>query len=420
MSWQRLILGAGLGGLSLMATAEGAAFAQSTYGAAETVIVSGIAPLPGTAIDAGKIAGEVETLSVPSLTEDRQQDVLPNVIATQLASVHVNNEQGSQFQPDFVFRGFEASPISGVAEGIAVYQDGVRLNEAFGDNVNWDLIPEFAVNRFTLQSNNPVFGLNALGGAVTLEMKNGLDFEGTSAQASGGSFGNVTGDAEYGARFGNFGAYFGIGASHDDGFRDRSASTLSQIYGDLAYQSGLLTLHLSISGAFSDIGALGPTPIQLLALDPRATFTSPQSTRNEAELLQFRGTYQAIDTATVSFNGYYRHFHQSLIDGNTTNVTACTNDASQFCLEGAGNFPGDALYDSAGNIVPASVLPPGATPGETDLTRTDTNSLGAAVQVSFTGPVGQHANDLVLGASIDYSLTDYAAHGELGTLLPNL
>src|ERR1700753_3451697 len=129
----------------------------------ETVIVTA-APLPGGEVDADKIPGETETVSVAGVTRDRPKDVLPNAIATQLSSVTINNEQASQFQPDFVYRGFEASPISGVAEGVAVYQDGVRLNESFGDNVNWDLIPEFAVDRFTLQSNNPVFGLNTMGG----------------------------------------------------------------------------------------------------------------------------------------------------------------------------------------------------------------------------------------------------------------
>ncbi len=418
MSRHKVISRAGLSGLVLLAAPTVSAWAQTA--GAETVIVSGIAPLPGTAIDAGKIAGEVESVSVPSLTQDHQQDVLPNAIATQFASVNVNDEQGSQFQPDFVFRGFEASPISGVAEGIAVYQDGVRLNEAFGDTVNWDLIPEFAVNRLTLQSNNPVFGLNALGGAVTLEMKSGLDFEGTAAQLSGGSFGNVTGNGEYGARLGNFGVYLGIGASHDDGFRYCSPATLSQLYGDLAYQSGPWTLHLSISGAFNDIGAVGPTPVELLVQDPRAIFTFPQSMRDEAELVQFRGSYRLGGASTVSFNSYYRHFHQSLVDGNTTDVTICANDAGQLCLEGAGNYPDDALYDKAGNVVPASALPPGVTPGETDFTRTNAKSLGAAIQMSFAQPVGGRANNLVLGASVDDSLTGYAAHGELGSLSPSL
>ncbi len=52
---------------------------------------------------------------------------------------------GNPFQPDFYFRGFDASPVSGTPQGLAVYQNGVRINEAFGDTVNWDLIPTSAV-----------------------------------------------------------------------------------------------------------------------------------------------------------------------------------------------------------------------------------------------------------------------------------
>jgi iron complex outermembrane recepter protein len=389
-------------------------------GSVENVVVTGVSPLPGTSIDADKIAGDVQTLYVPDLTRDQHKDVLPNAIATQFSSVNLNDEQGSQFQPDLVYRGFEASPISGDAEGIAVYQDGVRLNESFGDNVNWDLIPEFAVNRFTLQSNNPVFGLNALGGAVTLEMKNGLDFSGMQAEISGGSFGNITGNAEYGARFGNLGVYVGVGGTHDDGFRYQSPTTLRQAYADLAYQAGRLTFHLSASGALNNIAAVGPTPVELLALDPRAVFTYPQSMRNENELAQFHGTYRASKVLNFSFNTYFRHFHQKLIDGNTTDVNYCSNDATQLCLEGNDNFRGDALYDTSGNTVPATVLLAGATPGEIDYTQTITNSMGAAGQASLSAPIGNRANNLVIGASVDSGITNYTAYGELGTLTSNL
>jgi iron complex outermembrane recepter protein len=393
---------------------------NNSTGSIETVVVTGVSPLPGTTIDADKIAGDIQTLSVSDLTRDQQKNVLPNAIATQLSSVNLNDEQGSQFQPDFVYRGFEASPISGVAEGIAVYQDGVRLNESFGDNVNWDLVPEFAVNHFTLESNNPVFGLNALGGAVTLEMKNGLDFSGAQAELSGGSFGNITGDAEYGAQFGKFGFYLGVGGTHDDGFRYQSPTTLRQAYSDLAYETGSLTLHLAVSGALNDIAAVGPTPVEMLAQDPRAVFTYPQAMRNESELAQFHGIYQVNDVLNFSFNTYYRHFHQRLVDGNTTDVNYCSNDGLQLCLEGAYNFPDDALNDTAGNIVPASVLPAGATPGESDYTKTVTNSLGVAGQVSLSAPIGDHANSFVIGASVDSGITNYSAYGELGTLTSSL
>ncbi len=286
--------------------------------------------------------------------------------------------------------------------------------------MNWDLVPEFAVDRFTLQSNNPVFGLNTMGGAVTLEMKTGLTFDGTDAEISGGSFGNIGGHAEYGGRFGDFGVYLGVGGLQDNGFRYRSPTTLEQAYGDIAYQSGGLVLHLSFSGASNMIAAVGPTPVEMLASDPRAVFTFPQSMHNEMELVQFRGTYQANDTLTLSFNSYYRHFHQNLIDGNTTDVDICGNDATELCLEGNYEFPDDALYDTSGNPVPASALPAGATPGETDFTHTDARTFGIAVQLSWTAPILGHGNTFVLGGSLDQGQTDYAAYGELGSLLDDL
>ncbi len=409
-----------LAAASFLLAAASTVAAQTSTQDVETVVVIGNAPLPGMDIDADKIPGEVQTLSISDLTKDRQNDVLPNAVATQLSSVSLNDEQGSQFQPDFVYRGFEASPISGIAEGVAVYQDGVRLNESFGDNMNWDLVPEFAVDSFTLQSNNPVFGLNTLGGAVSLTMKNGLSFQGADAQLSGGSFGNVTGDAEYGAKMGNFGFYLGIGGVQDNGFRYRSPTTLRQGYGDLAYEDGALTLHLSASAALDDIAAVGPTPVEMLAQDPKAIFTFPQSIRNEMELVQLRGTYHTSDVLSFSVNTYYRHFLQHLIDGNTTDVDYCDNDPSQLCLEGDNLYPDDALYDSHGNPVPASVLRHGATPGETDFTRTDTDGFGAAVQASLSAPLLGHANNLVFGASVDRGTTNYRADGELGTLLKNL
>jgi iron complex outermembrane receptor protein len=386
----------------------------------QSVTVVANAPLAAGGVDANKVAGEVQTVSVPALTRDRQTDVLANLIGSQLASVSLTDEQGSPFQPDFVYRGFEASPVSGVPSGIAVYQDGVRLNEAFGDNVNWDLVPVFALQTFTVQSNNPVFGLNTMGGAVTLAMKDGLSFQGLDAELSGGSFGDVNGNAEYGARFGDFGLYVGIGGLHDDGFRYQSPTTLRQAYGDLAYQHGPLTLHLSVTAADNTIAAVGPTPVEMLAQDPKAVFTYPQSMHNQMQMVQLRGAYALHNNVTFSASGYYRHYEQHLVDGNTTDVDHCDNDPTQLCLEGDNLSPGDALYDNHGNPVPASVLPNGATPGETDFTHTRTNGFGGTLQVASAAPIAGHGNSLTIGATVDHGETDYSAFGELGVLEPNL
>jgi len=326
-----------------------------------TVEIVGVTPLPGSGVDIDKVPANIQTLGSQQLFPAGQNDLLPNAAARRLSQVNLNNEQGSQFQSDFVYRGFEASPIAGIPQGIAVYQNGVRINEAFGDMVNWDLIPQFAVNRMTIQGNNPVFGLNALGGAVAIEMKNGFNFHGTEAQLEGGSFGNINGYAEAGRQFGNFAFYGAVGGTHDDGFRFHSPTNLAQGYWDLGWAKEAWTAHLSVSAADSVIGAVGPTPVQLLAQDIRNVFTYPQSIHNEAELVQATSTWQPTSYALLSGDFYYRHFLQHLVDGNTTDVTTCINNAAFFCLAGDNRFPRDALFDSAGNLVPTSVLPAGAT-----------------------------------------------------------
>jgi iron complex outermembrane receptor protein len=327
----------------------------------ETVVVIA-SPLPGGTIDPDKLPGEVQSLSIESLTRARQSDMLPNLVATELPGISLNDEQGSPFQPDFVYRGFEASPISGVAEGVAVYQNGVRLNESFGDAVNWDLVPEFAVDRFTLESGNPAFGLNAIGGAVALAMKDGFHIQGGDAELSGGSFGNVTGDAQIGVQDGRFAFYAGFGGVHDDGFRDHSETVLRQGYADAGYEDARATLHLSLAAADNEIDAVGPTPVELLAADRRSVFTTPQGINNQMELAQLRGTHKLGSGFLLSANVYYRHFAQALIDGNTTDVQACANDPAQFCLEGNGDYPGDALFDAQNRPVPVSALPAAAAP----------------------------------------------------------
>ena len=384
--------------------------------------VIGNTPLPGSGIDIDKVPANVETLSASTLYRDGQAGLLPDAAARNLSSVNLNSEQGSSYQPDFVYRGFTASPIQGVAQGIAVYQNGVRINEAFGDIVNWELIPQFAVNQMTIQSNNPVFGLNALGGAVAIDMKNGFNFHGTNVQLGGGSYGNFNGFAESGVQVGDVALYGAIGGIHDGGYRQLNQSGIGQGYLDLGWEKNDWTVHLSVSAANSNLEGTGPTPVDLLFANPTSIFTNPQSIHNEAQLVQLTSTYRVTDDILASANVYYRHYHQDLVDGNTTDVTPCTNNGSFFCLEGNNLFPDDVLFDSHGNRVPTSAVPITAADafGEVDFTTTDTSTVGAGLQVKFTNPILNRPNNLVIGATIDHSLTNYTAQGELGAMLPSL
>ena len=96
---------------------------------------------------------------------------ITDTLFQRIPGVSTSDQQGNSFQTDIRYRGFVASPVPGQPQGLAVYMNGVRINEAFGDTVNFDFIPTNAIDRADIQSNNPVFGLNALGGALNLQMK---------------------------------------------------------------------------------------------------------------------------------------------------------------------------------------------------------------------------------------------------------
>src|SRR5258708_1854978 len=135
-------LGAALGGFLMNCC--GALAQELAAGPAKNlveVVVVGTTPLPGGGLDADKVPSNVQTMGGADLDLNHRSDLAATAAARRMASVSLNAEQGSSYQPDFVYRGFEASPISGIAQGLAVYQNGTRINESLGDSVNWDLIP---------------------------------------------------------------------------------------------------------------------------------------------------------------------------------------------------------------------------------------------------------------------------------------
>ena len=171
---------------------------------AETVVlptfnVVATTPLGGGEIDVAKVPGAVWQTGAEDI-RTYYNSTVTQTLARQAPGVTVGNVSGNDFQPDVSYRGFDATPVTGKAEGLAVYQNGVRINEAFGDTVNWDLIAENAIDKMTIVAGDPIFGLNALGGALNVTMKNGFTWQGFEADLRGGSFGRAQGAFQYGKR----------------------------------------------------------------------------------------------------------------------------------------------------------------------------------------------------------------------------
>jgi iron complex outermembrane recepter protein len=186
------------------------------------------------------------------------------------------------------------------------------------------LIPKVAIGRSDIWTNNPAFGLNALGGAISFQMKDGFTYSGTEFDTSGGSYGRVGGSLQYGVRNGEWGLYLAAEGLKDDAWRYQSPSRLARFYGDLGWKGTDAEIHLVTSAADNYFGVIGPTPVELLANDYRAIYTWPQTTKNEAALVALNGRYSVTEHWTVQSNLYYRRFNQQHVDGNAAEIERCS------------------------------------------------------------------------------------------------
>src|SRR5262249_33340042 len=212
------------------------------------------------------------------------RDAFPALLRTLdegAAGVALDQAQGNPWQPNLQYHGFEASPLVGNAQGLAVYVNGSRFNQPFGDTTNWDLIPDIAIDDMELVGANPAFGLNALGGALSVRLKNGFTWQGGEAEVLGGSFGRIQASMQYGVQVNNFAAYVAAMVMNETGWRDFSPSSMRQIYGDVGWRGARAELHINVIGASNDLIGNGTTPVQLLSVSRHAIFTQPDDTRNK-------------------------------------------------------------------------------------------------------------------------------------------
>ncbi len=248
----------------------GVALALTTAGSrAETITLPTFDVVATTPLG----GGEIDVARSPfAVWQTNSQDIrnfndttLPGTLARQAPGVTVGNVSGNDFQPDLSYRGFDATAVTGTPIGLAVYQNGVRINEAFGDTVNWELIPENAIDRTAIIAGNPIFGLNALGGAVTVTMKNGFTWQGFDADVRAGSFGRAQEELQYGKQIGDYSVYLAATQINDSGWRVDGASQITNFYGDVGYKANGFESHLQLTAGDSQLGAAAFTPLQAAA-----------------------------------------------------------------------------------------------------------------------------------------------------------
>ncbi|MFD1701619.1 TonB-dependent receptor [Methylopila henanensis] len=427
----------GASGLALAMAAPVAA--QDTIALPEIDVI-GTTPLGGDGLDRDKVPGNVQSISSDQLRGANSLTVQDGISRVS-PSVNLSDVTGNPFNKELFFRGFQASQQNGAPQGLAVYQNGVRVNEAFGDTVNFEFIPSVAIDSVDIWTNNPVFGLNALGGALSFQTKSGFTFQGVELEAQIGSFGERRGSAQWGAQYGNWAGYIALEGGRDGGWRDYSDSNVKRVFGDIGYRTDRAEIHLNFTYADSSLGVVGPTPFELLEQRRRNVYTGDQINDNTMGMLNLQGKFEVTDAWSLQANAYYRRYKSKRVDGNDTDIRPCPEDgpyAGKLCLEGDDyGFDGDEANEpeNADRLVvrdPVTGRPidnifgdeddfgPGSTPGSIERSRISTHSAGGTLQATNQSELFGHKNHFVIGAAYDFGKTDFRGWSELCIIPQNL
>jgi outer membrane receptor protein involved in Fe transport len=368
------------------------------------VVVIGNTPLPGLGLPLSEIPSNVQTANSEDMQRQQSLD-LADYLNNNFSGINVSESADNPFQMDINYHGFTASPLLGTPEGLSVYVDGVRVNESFGDTVNWDLIPQSAISTVTLTSgSNAVFGLNALGGTLSVRTKSGHDDPGTELEAYGGSFGRRSFEGETGGELGNF-DYFLTGNYFDEtGWRDYSPSRVYQGFGKVGWQNDKTDIDLSYSYADTSLWGNGATPVSMLDYRRQASYT-PDYTQNLLNFVNLTGTQFLTQRLLLSGNIYYRHLNTGIRDGNI-NDSYLSDDYS--------GPPIDCARP------PASLTAlTYCAPGQDAIGRVIQRTAGFGVQLTDSQDLLGWDNQAILGADYSDSQDTFAQSFQFGPLAPD-
>lgn len=399
-------------------------------------------PLSGTSLPLNEIPAPVQTASQADIVNSAAIG-LGDLMNRRLNGVYLNEMQGNPFQPDINYRGYTASPLLGTPEGLSVYVDGVRQNQPFGDVVSWDLIAASSISDMALvPGSDPVYGLNTLGGSVSVTTKSGLTNPGWAGQILYGSSGRKQAEAEWGGAKGNgFNWFFSGNAFSENGWRAFSPSDVRQGFGKLGWRTGKTDLALTMSFAYNTLTGNGLQDYRLLQNNYSSVYTVPDTTRNRSPSFNFIAHHDFTSNVTFSGNVWYRWMRTESLNGNA-NDDAFSNDINHISRREA------AALTAAGYSVPANRIDPSSFPslsciaeallvtqvgqavspanglaspdstcdGVNIYSKVIQNDIGFSGQVAWTAHPGGHKNLFTVGALFDRGTVSFTQTAQFGYL----
>ena len=387
-------------------------FSLSNLNAEESVTLDTIdvytsSPLPSIGLPRDMVPASIQMVNQKDIAQQSGVSIA-DFMVNNLQGVTVNEIAGNPFQIELNYHGYNATPVAGNPQGLSVYVDGVRVNEPFSNTVMWDLIPSFSIERMQMiGGSNPIFGLNTLGGALSMQTKSGQTFNKTAIDYSAGSWGRQVSLIETGgiSKDKEFDYYFGYEHFTEGGWRDFSPTHVNQLFGQLGWEDETSRYEVNYTGAHNLMIGNGLTPKELLGTDLSGIHTLEDETINDFGKWVLTSMHFIDETTMLSTNAYYIRSDRRTFNGDL-------ND--DFCTTSMGNedecsTESLAAFDADGTQ--------NLNEGVLNRTKTKQDAYGGNIQVTFDDDFKGKRNQLIVGSGIEYSVIRFRQSGqEIATL----
>ncbi len=365
--------------------------ADDVVGTLPTVEVVGVSPVASFNIPLNQYPGNIQVLRENDI-ESQKSSSFSELLGRSATSVTLNEIQGNPFQLDLNYRGQRLSSVLGSPQGVSAYLDGVRINEAFGDVISWDMLPESAISTITMvPGSNPMYGMNTLSGALVMTTKNGLTHEGNEIEVSGGSFGRLRTDAGMGKKLSD-GYHFYVAATgfRENGWREKSDSKLANTFMKYGRETDKTSWNLSFLAGTSDLKGNGLLPTSQYSSNYRGGYTFYDITKTKAQQLSFDASHKLSNEEKISLVSWVRNSKRNASGGDVE------DGYLDSCLDGG-----------VGNAVPGTCGSIGSSPNLASAAINKTSASATTVGATFQWDRKIDLHKLFAGATVQYTKSRY-------------
>ena len=259
--------------VSPLAAQQPDTLARDTVSVLPTIEVVGSILAPG-----GPGIGSGVPARTSTITNEQLEAWEPRVVSDLLAGqpgFSLYDDLGSPFKTTVSTRGFYASPVVGLPQGVSVFLDGVPVNEADAAQVNFDLLPLEHVRRVELLSGTAsLLGPNSLGGSMNLLTNHGGGPISGEVELTGGSYESFSGEGSVGGSTNGWNFYAGGGYNTEEGWRQVTSAEGYNGFLNLGRAAERSGFNLQILRAESRAEPAGSLPESVFEIKPDSNLSA--------------------------------------------------------------------------------------------------------------------------------------------------